>query len=167
MNSWNTWVAQWVKRPALAQVRSCSSWILAPRPGHYCVPVSTEPASDPLSPSLCPSPACTLRRIIFLSELYLSHYSWRLIQPLHLLFWLYLNFLCHSCDFIMSQAHNPFTGHTELNMTADKSWFSIAHTQESASVPYNSVDTYAGNWLQPSTGWFHIGWRAEFQKSDT
>ena len=39
---------------------SCGSWVQAPHWAHYSQPVSTELASDPLSPSVCSFPACAL-----------------------------------------------------------------------------------------------------------
>ena len=54
---WGTWVAQMVEPPTLAQVMTPQFEF---KPHIRLTAVSAKPASDPLSPSLCPSPVCTL-----------------------------------------------------------------------------------------------------------
>ena len=55
-----TWVAQSVKRPTLAQVMISQLVSSNPMLGSVLTAWSLEPASDSVSPSLCPSPTCTL-----------------------------------------------------------------------------------------------------------
>ena len=53
----------WLRRlsvPLGLRSGSRGSWVRAPRRAHCCQPVSAEPTSDPLSPSLCPFPTCAL-----------------------------------------------------------------------------------------------------------
>ena len=56
------WLSQLSHR---LRLRSWShgSWVWAPHRALCCQPVSTEPALDLLSPSLCPSPTCALPKI--------------------------------------------------------------------------------------------------------
>ena len=58
--SWGAWVAQSVEVPTLAQVMI--SWFvsLSPMSGFVLTAQILKPASDPVSPSLCSSPAHTL-----------------------------------------------------------------------------------------------------------
>ena len=57
---WGTWVAQSVRCPTLAQVMI--SWFMSSSPasGSVLTAWSLEPASDSVSLSLCPSPACAV-----------------------------------------------------------------------------------------------------------
>ena len=59
-----TWVAQSVDCLTSAQVMifAISEFELQHQ-ACCCQPVSTEPTLDPLSPSFCPSPTCTLSKI--------------------------------------------------------------------------------------------------------
>ena len=54
-----TWVAQSVKWPTSAQVMISRSVSSSPASGSVLTAQSLEPASDSVSPSLCPSPAHT------------------------------------------------------------------------------------------------------------
>ena len=54
------WVAQLVERPTSAQVMISHSVSLSPALGSVLSAQSLEPASDSVSPSLCPSPAHAL-----------------------------------------------------------------------------------------------------------
>ena len=54
------WVAQSVKRPTSAQVLISQVVNSSPTSGSVLTARSLEPASDSVSPSLCPSPARTL-----------------------------------------------------------------------------------------------------------
>ena len=55
-----TWVAQSVKRPTWAQVMISHFVGSSPESGSVLTAQSLEPASDSVSPSLCPSPTRTL-----------------------------------------------------------------------------------------------------------
>ena len=57
---WGIWVAQSVKRPTWAQVMISQSMNLSPESGSVLTAQSLKPASDSVSPSLCPSPARSL-----------------------------------------------------------------------------------------------------------
>ena len=54
------WVAQSVKLPILAQVMISQLVSSSPKSGSVLTAQSLEPALDSVSPSLCPSPACSL-----------------------------------------------------------------------------------------------------------
>ena len=56
-HSWGAWVAQLVKHLTSAQVTISWSVSSSPASGSALTARSLEPASDPVSPSLCPSPA--------------------------------------------------------------------------------------------------------------
>ena len=60
MYVWGTWVAQSVKHPTSAQVMISRFVSLNPASGSVLRAQSLEPASDSVSPSLCPSPAHAL-----------------------------------------------------------------------------------------------------------
>ena len=57
---WGAWVAQSVERPASAQVMISQSVSSSPASGSVLTARSLEPASDSVSPSLCPSPTHAL-----------------------------------------------------------------------------------------------------------
>ena len=59
-NDRGTWVAQSVERPTSAQVVISRFVGSSPASGSVLTAWSLEPASDSVSPALCPSPACTL-----------------------------------------------------------------------------------------------------------
>ena len=63
-----TWVAQSVKHPTLAQVMLSRSVSSSPTSGSVLTAQSPEPASDSVSPSLCPSPTRTLSLSLTLSK---------------------------------------------------------------------------------------------------
>ena len=54
------WVAQSIKRPTSAQVVISRFVSSIPASGSGLIAQSLEPASDSVSPSVCPSAACTL-----------------------------------------------------------------------------------------------------------
>ena len=54
--SWGIWVAQSVERPTLAQVMIPQFVSSSPALGSVLTARSLEPASDSVSPSLCPFP---------------------------------------------------------------------------------------------------------------
>ena len=54
------WVAQLVKRPTSAQVMISRFGSSSPTLGPLLTAQSLEPASDSVSPCLCPSPGCSL-----------------------------------------------------------------------------------------------------------
>ena len=58
--SWVAWVAQLVERPTSAQVMISRFVSLSPASGSVVTAQSLEPASDSVSPSICPSPAPAL-----------------------------------------------------------------------------------------------------------
>ena len=53
---WGAWMAQLVRRPTSAQVMISQFMSLSPALGSVLTAQSLEPASDSVSPSLCPSP---------------------------------------------------------------------------------------------------------------
>ena len=57
---WGTWVARLVKCPTLAQVMISQFVSSSPTSGSVQTAQSLQPASDSVSPSLCPSPAHAL-----------------------------------------------------------------------------------------------------------
>ena len=59
-SQWGAWVAQWIERPTSAQVMISQVVGSSPVLGSVLSAQSLEPASDSVSPSLCPSPAHTL-----------------------------------------------------------------------------------------------------------
>ena len=70
-----TSVAQSVKRLTSAQVMISQSVGLSPMLGSVLTAWSPEPASDSVSPSLCPSPICVLS--LFLSQKNNKHFTER------------------------------------------------------------------------------------------
>ena len=60
-------MAQLVECPTLAQVMISRFMSLSPMLGFVLTAQSLEPASDSVSPSLCPSPACALS--LYLSKI--------------------------------------------------------------------------------------------------
>ena len=63
------WVARWVKRRTLAQVTISQFVGSSPALGSVRTARSLEPASDSMSPSLCPSPAHAMSLSLSLSKL--------------------------------------------------------------------------------------------------
>ena len=57
---WGAWVAQLVKHATPPQVMMSQFMGLSPASGSVLTAQSLEPASDSVSPSLCPSPARAL-----------------------------------------------------------------------------------------------------------
>ena len=62
-----TWVAQSVEQVTSAQVMISQFVGSSSSSGSLLTAQSLEPASDSVSPSLCPSPACTLSLFVSLS----------------------------------------------------------------------------------------------------
>ena len=60
LNSWGTWVAQWVKGPTLAQVMISWSMSSSPGSGSVLTAQSPQPASISVSPFLYAPPPFTL-----------------------------------------------------------------------------------------------------------
>ena len=60
LRSWGTWMAQSVKRPALAQVMISRSVSSSPESGSLLTDQSPEPASDSVSPSVSAPPPLML-----------------------------------------------------------------------------------------------------------
>ena len=58
--SWGAWVAQVVEHPTSAQVMISRLTSSSPASGCVLIAQSLEPASDSVSPSLCPSPTRVL-----------------------------------------------------------------------------------------------------------